>query len=94
MPLTPALIRQRQGDFSEFKPGPHSLVLELKGQEKAEVRKGRGLMYIQSQRQDLSPGGAVETLPCWQGRARFSRGNGREYDRKRKDLTCPWKSQK
>ena len=47
MPLTPALMRQRQGDFSELKPGPHSLVLELKGQEKAEVRKGRGLMYIQ-----------------------------------------------
>lgn len=39
-------MRQRQGDFSEFKPGLHSLVLGLKGQEKAEVRKGRGLMYI------------------------------------------------
>lgn len=44
--LTPALMRQRQGDFRELKPGPHSLVLELKGQEKAEVRKDRGLMYI------------------------------------------------
>lgn len=30
VPLTAALMRQRQVDFNEFKPGLHSLVLELK----------------------------------------------------------------